>query len=411
MLKYILLTFIITISLFPQQLRKMPNFITEQSAPGTAWLPEEAPLYGFMFTPGAWSMLLQGNIYLRYNNQDIRDAGIRGGERYDAPTWFMLSAFNRLSANTNFRFNLLLSLDPFVMGNSGYPFLFQSGQTWEGYPLVDRQHPRDLFSEISLNLTHSFSRDLAGNIYFGFPGEPALGPASYMFRPSSRNNPNPPLSHYWHASPAAGGAATLGLQFKRSKIEGSVFSGREADEDRYLFDNARFDSYSLRLSTRLSRSLVLQASGAKIKSPYALRPDVDVTRTTASAVYGTRLSRKLFINSSLVWGYNYEDEDSDRHSFLFESDFIIDRFSFLMRYDYVQKSHNDLELVEFPGEVFSVSAFTIGTSYLVITLMNLNASVGFQGTVFFPDEQIRFIYGSKPISVEAFIRISPHLLF
>ncbi len=38
----------------------------------------------------------------------------------------------------------MLSFDRLVMGGEGYPLLYQSGETWNGRPLVDRQHPHDL---------------------------------------------------------------------------------------------------------------------------------------------------------------------------------------------------------------------------------------------------------------------------
>ena len=43
----------------------------------------------------------------------------------------------------------MLSLDP-LMGPAGYPLLLQTGETANGVtPLIDRQHPHDLFMELA----------------------------------------------------------------------------------------------------------------------------------------------------------------------------------------------------------------------------------------------------------------------
>src|ERR1700754_4000999 len=37
---------------------------------GTSWLPDDAPMYGYMFHTKKWMYMLHGNIFLRYTNQD-----------------------------------------------------------------------------------------------------------------------------------------------------------------------------------------------------------------------------------------------------------------------------------------------------------------------------------------------------
>jgi hypothetical protein len=44
----------------------------------------------------------------------------------------------------------MFSLDPFTVGNAGYPLLYQTGESYKGNKLVDRQHPHDLFAELSV---------------------------------------------------------------------------------------------------------------------------------------------------------------------------------------------------------------------------------------------------------------------
>src|SRR5690348_18178447 len=78
----------------------------------------------------------------------------------------------------------MLSLDP-LMGKRGYPLLLQTGETADGTTsLVDRQHPHDLFMELSASWSHALDERDSAFIYGGLPGEPALGPPAFMHRDS-----------------------------------------------------------------------------------------------------------------------------------------------------------------------------------------------------------------------------------
>src|SRR5206468_3417171 len=86
------------------------------------------------------------------------------------------------------------------------------------------------------------------------------------------------------------------------KVEGSIFTGREPDEDRYNFDQPRFDSYSGRISWNPTQNLALQVSYGYIESPEALDPDVNRHRTTASIIYNQPVGRDSNWSNSFVWG-------------------------------------------------------------------------------------------------------------
>ena len=215
------------------------------------------------------------------------------------------------------------------------PLLFQTGETFEGRPLVDRQHPHNLFSELSIGYTQAFSKDVDAFVYFGYPGEPALGPVAFMHRPSSMNIPDSPLGHHWQdATHITFGVATLGFRYKIFKLDGSLFTGREPGEARYGFDRARFDSYSYRLTANPTRQLSMQISKAFIKSPEAVHPDEDVNRTTASIIHALPLrADNRTLNSTIVWGYNDAGEDHQENSITLESNLQLDRFGVYGRYE------------------------------------------------------------------------------
>src|SRR4030095_15062343 len=138
----------------------------------------------------------------------------------------------------------MLSTDPFTVGKDGYPLLLQTGETADGvHPLIDRPYPHDLFMELAT--TYSLS-DATRSVfvYFGYPGEPALGPPVFMHRFSGVPFTAAPITHHWlDSTHITFGVVTLGAIVGEFKLEGSSFTGREPDQDRYDFDRARFDSH------------------------------------------------------------------------------------------------------------------------------------------------------------------------
>src|ERR1043165_8914139 len=88
------------------------NLPMNRNGSGTGWLPDASPMYGYMLHSKKWMYMLHGNIFIRYNNQDIGNKGIRGGSKVDAPNWFMAMGQRRVGAKGLFHFNAMLSLDP-----------------------------------------------------------------------------------------------------------------------------------------------------------------------------------------------------------------------------------------------------------------------------------------------------------
>ena len=154
------------------------NLPMNRNGSGTGWLPDASPMFGYMVHSKKWMSMFHGNIFIRYNNQDIGNKGTRGDSKVDVPNWFMAMGQRRVGEKGLFHFNAMFSLDP-IFGGDGYPLLFQTGEAYNGKPLVDRQHPHDLFSELSVAYTQSFTKDIDAFVYFGYPGEPALGPVIY----------------------------------------------------------------------------------------------------------------------------------------------------------------------------------------------------------------------------------------
>src|SRR5438045_6684059 len=91
----------------------------------------------------------------------------------------------------------MLSPDP-LMGPSGYPLLLASGETDNGRDrLIDRQHPHDLFMELSASASQAIGRRSSLFLYVGVPGEPAFGLPAFMHREAILDFPEAPISHHW----------------------------------------------------------------------------------------------------------------------------------------------------------------------------------------------------------------------
>lgn len=379
---------------------------------GTGWLPDTSPMYGYMVHARKWMFMFHGNIFVRYNNQDIEGKGTRGDTKVDAPNWFMAMGQKRIGKRGLFHFNAMFSLDP-LFGGDGYPLLFQTGETFKGKPLVDRQHPHNLFSELSVAYTQSLNKDIDAFIYIGYPGEPALGPVAFMHRPSSLNNLDSPLGHHWQdATHITFGVATLGFRYKIIKIDASRFTGREPGEARYGFDEPRFDSYSYRLTLNPTASLSAQISRAFIKSPESYEPDEDVERTTASLTHSLPLKGvNHFLTSAFVWGYNDSGEEHQENSFTLESNLQLDRLAIYGRLENIEKSASELLLDDFDDhDLFRINALTIGLNYTILRQWETNVAIGAQGTLYSADSRLDPVYGDNPKSLEVYMRISPTLM-
>lgn len=379
---------------------------------GTSWQPDATPMFGFMEHFDEWMLMIHGNLFLRYTAQNFNNEGMRGEtSQFDAPNWVMGMLQRPVGENGLFSTSLMLSLDRIVMGGDGYPLVFQNGESWQGEALVDRQHPHELFSGISIGYSHRLSEkaDLFG--YFGYPGEPAIGPVAFMHRASALSNPDAPLGHHWQdATHIVFGVATLGVRYGIAKLEGSVFTGREPDENRYDFDKPLFDSYSYRISLNPSSHWALQVSQAFLKSPELLNPEEDVTRTTASILHSTTANANGHLSTSLVYGLNAGDEPA-AHSFLVESNLHQPKSNLYGRIEYIQKSPHDLDLPEDGEELFEIAAFTLGGAYRIAMLGSLDLFAGIQATITGIPTELKEFYGSTPLSGQIYLRFTPPMMY
>ena len=378
---------------------------------GTSWLPDSSPMYGKMFMLGEDMLMLHGAIFPRYTNASTR----RGDDRIDAPNWFMGMYSHPLGDSAQLGARVMMSLDPLTEGGRGYPLLFQTGESWHDQPLHDRQHPHDWFDELSLSFSQKFGHDFSAYLYFGYPGEPALGPPAFMHRPSAMDDPDAPIGHHWQDSThITFGVATVGLvwsHFGGLKIEGSIFTGREPDENRYDFDRPRFDSCSGRISWNPSKNLAMQVSYGYIKSPEEPEPELNIYRTTASAIYNLPLGPDINWSNTFVWGQNSATGEGTTQSFLVESNYQRGRNTVYLRWERVQKSGH--ELVLDPADesgVFPIGGYTLGYVRDLTHGNGIDVGLGTQFTFNDRPDRLDPYYGNDvAYAFQFFLRIRPSL--
>lgn len=258
---------------------------------GTARLPgNDIPMRGVHWMPGDdWMVMAHGSISIQYT----KATGPRGDDKVYATSMAMLTG-ERKTPWGRIQLKSMFSLEP-AMDAAGYPNLFATGETSGGQPLVDRQHPHDLFMELAARVDVNLG---AGSLFlYGGPvGEPALGPSAFMHRGSASYNPEPPISHHWFDSThITYGVVTAGYASRTLQLEASAFRGAEPDEERWNIETPKLDSWSVRATLTPSPRWAVQASYGEIKQPEATHPGEDERRFTASAHYasGSGLSAML----------------------------------------------------------------------------------------------------------------------
>lgn len=377
------------------------NYPHTREASGTAWQPDSTPMEGWHFSASEWSVMAHATVYGVYDHQ----GGKRGDEKLFSNSMGMLMASRPLGGGT-LGVRSMLSLDP-LMGKNGYPLLLQTGETADGEAeLVDRQHPHDLFMELAASYSYPITADASMFVYAGLPGEPALGPPSFMHRYSGFEAPEAPIAHHWlDSSHVTEGVTTLGFAYSDFKLETSAFNGREPDQYRYNIETRALDSHSFRLTWNPAPNWSGQVSYGKIQSPEQLSPDVDQERVTSSLSYN-----RPFVGgnwaTTVAWGRNLNTSGNTLDAFLLES--LVqagERHTIFSRYENVEKDELFGDETELSGRVLRVSKISLGYIYdLRQFFPHTKIGIGAEGNFSFLPESAESGYGESPFSSLVFVR-------
>ena len=350
----------------------------------------EAQMTGhdMMTSGGGWRFMQDGVVFLEYNDQ----GSDRGGQEFVAPNWWMGMA-SRQTGRGVVTLHGMFSLDSATVGRDGYRELFQSGEALDGKPLVDRQHPHDLFMQLAASWRIPIGAATGLTIAGGPSGEPSLGPIAFMHRASAGDNPTAPLSHHrLDSTHVSFGVVSAAVDRGKWTIEGSVFNGREPDDNRWDFDFGTLDSFSGRVWFRPAAGWELQVSSGRLVEPEELEPG-NIIRTTASLSW-TRVTGDNVAGFTAAYGRNDADHGLE-HALLVEAAAQAGTRAFYMR----------LESSEIESGV--VTAITGGVVWNVLRAFGVEGGLGADATLHWTPESARAEYGAHPKSFHVFFRIRP----
>jgi hypothetical protein len=370
---------------------------------GTAWVPDETEMRMVHTKVGAFDLMGHYNLFGGYDYQSSRS----GASQPLSANWFMGMAQTALGGG-ELALRAMLSLDPLTVGKKGYPLLLQTGETYQGQPLIDRQHPHDLFMETALMYTRPLGSDIAVQLYGGPAGEPALGPSAFPHRQSASADPLAALGHHWQDSTHISfGVVTAGVMTRWAKLEGSWFNGREPDENRYDFDLRPFDSYSTRVSVNPGPRWSLQASFGYLASPEALRPDESVRRYTTSATRTVRFGDGHSWATTAVLGFNQPSQGDVTHGALIETSLDLGRLGITFaRLEHLIKAAEDFGIDQ--DRTFTMSSVVLGHAHPLPAVASIEPSLGVRVSANLVDTGLEPRYGTRtPVGIMAYLRLAP----
>jgi hypothetical protein len=359
---------------------------------------------------GDWGLMTMGQAYL----VGARQGGSRGRDDVYSSNWGMVAGVREVGSGA-VMLRAMVSLEPLTVGGRQYPLLFQTGERAYGQPIVDGQHPHDLFMELSAQYAHPLGRRGVLNVYYAPVGDVALGPVAFPHRASALELPQATLSHHWQdATHIANNLVTVGLSYGRVRWEGSGFYGREPNEDRWNIDFGRVDSWATRLSVFPTQNWMGQASVGRLNRPEAFHPD-DVVRATASVHHIAPRPGGNAWATSLIWARNRKTAGRyATHAVAAETVVPVGRRNFLT--GRVEWSQRD-ELFEYDHDLaerirqatgrraFPVAAYTVGYTRDLDLFRGVQTGVGANFTGYSIHSALKPFYGERPWGLNVFARI------
>jgi hypothetical protein len=390
----------------PQEHAGMALFPTREAS-GTAWLPEDTPMFGVMRTFGPWTAMFHGNAFgqVIYEPGEIHRTGGFSTTQASSVNWAMVMLRRPVGAG-RLGFRGMASLEPATVPGCGYLNLLASGEVCDGDTIHDRQHPHDFIMELAAEYERPLTANVSWQVYGGLAGEPALGPVAFPHRLSALSNPIAPVAHHWlDSTHITFGVVTAALFGKTWKAESSVFNGREPDEHRWDLDLAAMDSFSGRFTYAPTPRLALQVSAGSLNEAeegVGSHGRADVTRFTASSTYHLSDGGRSWA-TTLGYGVNSEREeeptgafDEVTHALMLESNLMIgETHTWFGRAEIAGKSAHDLHAHEFPGRIFTVGKVQAGYARSLQPWKGFVPAVGGSFTLNFVPEALDVQYQGR----------------
>ena len=369
-------------------------------APTTAFAQHE---HGTATSSERWTWSGHGQAFLNLNLQDRK---FRDFSQFESQNWGMVSV-TRQSGRGRVTFHAMVSAEPWTLRRLGSAQVLQVGETLDGAPLLDYQHPHDLLMGLEARLDWAASDRLTLFFSGGPVGAAALGPQPFMHRASAGPNPTAPLSHHMQdSSHITHGVISAGARRGEWTVETSLFRGREPDEDRVGLDMGALDSVSGRVSWHRG------AWRAQVSRGHLNEPEVsergDVERSSASLAYDRFDADGRRTAWLAAWGRNNRTHQAETgwllegrrdltpRETIYSRAELADRF-ILIDFAYAAATGLERHLPSF------VAAWTLGYERGVVAGKHFMLGLGADVTVHRISANLRDSYG-RPVSWHIFLR-------
>jgi hypothetical protein len=192
-------------------------------------------------------------------------------------------------------------------------------------------------------------------------------------------------------------------------MEGSVFNGREPDENRWDFDFGRLDSVSGRVWYRPNDTWELQASTGHLVNPEQLERG-NVERSTVSASWARQSGMSI---ASVTAGYGRNDTDHGaRNAAFVEGSRHAGMNTIYGRFEALQVEtallQTDMIVTGPAADVKSpVVAFTVGGVRDLLAWRRFEGGVGADVSVYGVPGALQTMYSAHPVSFQLFFRLRP----
>jgi hypothetical protein len=366
----------------------------------------------------SWMLMQDGVVFTTVNHQ----GGPRGGDELAVQNWWM-GMGERTIGGGRLRIALMFSLEPATLGKDGYRELFQSGETLNDFPLIDRQHPHDFLMQASVSYRMPVGRGFSLTVTGAPVGEPALGPVAFMHRSSAFENPTAPLSHHTlDSTHITMNVLTAGVDRGPWQVEASAFHGAEPDENRWDLDPGTLDSWSVRGWYRPTNAWTFQVSHGYLTNPEASETG-DIRRTTASASWLRKSGDHGSTAATIAYGRNNE-VGGDFNAFIGEVTHTRDRAHPISLYSRFESLQVEDDLLRFGVHGFTgggrkrhvpetgegrdwLTALTIGGVQTLGRPWGLDLGAGADVTFYVVPQVLQPLYESSPTSFHVFFRLRP----
>ena len=369
-------------------------------APTTAFAQHD---HAAMPASDRWTWSGQGQAFLNLNLQDRK---FRDFNQFESQNWGMVSVTRQLG-RARVTLHAMFSAEPWTLRRLGSAQALQVGETLDGAPLLDYQHPHDLLMGLEARLDWTVNDRTTMFLTGGPVGAAALGPRPFMHRASAGSNPTAPLSHHMQdSSHITHGVITGGVRRGEWTVETSLFRGREPDEDRVALDMGALDSVSGRVAWQRGPWRA-QVSAGHLNEPEVTEPG-DLVRSTASLEYDRAADDGRRTAWLAAWGRNGRTDHAEtgwllegRHDLTLKDTVysraeLVDRFILV---DFAYAAATGLER-HLPS---SVAALTLGYERGLVARKHTTFALGADLTLHHLSTNLRDSYG-RPVSWHVFLR-------